>query len=68
MTKHKTKNSKKVVTYANRAWKISRDALLQDLCKGVYKAYKKNSNRQPYGHLNNLLKGVKPDNDWMSQN
>ena len=68
MTKRKAKNSKKVVTYANRAQKISRDTFLQDLCKGMYEAYKNNDNRLPYGHLNNLLKEVKPDNDWMTRN
>ena len=35
----------------------------QDLCKGMYDAYKNNNNRLPYGHLNNLLKEVKPNED-----
>ena len=68
MTRSKTRNSQRVIRYANRARKISRDALLSDLCKGMYEAYKKNNNRLPYGHLNNLLKEVQPDNEWMTRN
>ena len=68
MTKRKNKNSKKVVSYTNRARKISRDTFLQELCKGMYHTYKNNNNRLSYGHLNNLLKEVKSDNDWMTRN
>ena len=69
MTKsQKTRNSKKVARLANRARKISRDAFLSDLCKGMYDAYVQNNSRLPYRHLENILREVKPDNEWITRN
>ena len=69
MTKSRnTRNSKKVARLANRDRKISRDAFLSDLCKGMYNVYVKNNNRLPYRHLEKLLNKVKPDYNWMTRN
>ena len=64
----KTNNSKKVAKYANQALKVSRNALLVELCRGMYEASKNNGNRLPYGHLAKLLKEVQPGNEWLSRN
>ena len=64
MTKSRnTRNSKKVARLANRARKISRNAFLSDLCKGMYDAYVQNDGRLPYRHLENIHREVKPDNE-----
>ena len=34
----------------------------------MYEAYIRNNNRLPYQHLENILKEVKPDHDWMTRN
>ena len=64
----KTRNSKRVMKCANRARKISRNVLLEELCKGMYKAYQSNGDRLPYRHLSKLLEEVKPDNKWLTRN
>jgi len=63
-----TRNSKKVIKYANRALKASRNALLEELCRGMYEAYKINGNRLPYRHLSKLLTEVQPENEWLTRN
>ena len=64
----KTKTSSRVQKYANRALKSSKDALLADLCEGMYEAYIHNGNRLPYGHMTKLLKELKPKEEWLSRN
>ena len=64
----KTNNSKKVAKYANQALRVSRNALLIELYRGMYEAYRNNGNRLPYGHLAKLLKEVQPGNEWLSRN
>ena len=59
MRSQNMRNSKKVARLANRARKISQDAFLSDLYKGMYKAYIKNNNRLPYQHLENILNKVR---------
>ena len=64
----KTKTSSRVQKYANRALKSSKDALLADLCEGMYEAYIHNGKRLPYGHVTKLLKELKPKEGWLSRN
>ena len=64
----KTKTSLKVQKYADRAIQSSRNALLNDLCEGMYEAYINNGKRLPYGHVTNLLKELKPKEKWLSRN
>ena len=64
----KSNTSKKVAKYANQALKVSRNALLEELCRGMYEAYKVNGNRLPYRHLAKLLKEVQPANEWLTRN
>ena len=47
----KTNNSKKVAKYANQALRVSRNALLIEMCRGMYEAYKINGNRLPFRHI-----------------
>ena len=54
--------------YAKRALKNSRKALLLDICEGMIESYKHNNNRLPYGHVENLLKALKPKESWMTRN
>ena len=42
--------------------------MLEELCKGMYKAYQSNGDRLPYRHLSKLLEEVKPDNKWLTWN
>ena len=64
----KTKISSRVRKYANRALQSSRNALLADLCEGMYEAYLKNGKRLPYGHITKLLEELKPKEQWLSRN
>ena len=64
----KTKTSKRAESYANRAIKTSRAALLDDVCEGMYKEYINNNNRLPYGHVTNLLNELKPTEEWLTRN
>ena len=68
MAPRKTRTSKRVKTYANRAIKSSRHALLRDVCEGMYKEFLHNKNRLPYGHVSNLLKELKPQETWLTRN
>ena len=54
--------------YADRAIQSSRNALLNDLCEGMYEAYINNGKRLPYGHVKNRLKELKPKEKWLSRN
>ena len=64
----KTKTSKRAESYANRAIKASRAALLDDVYKGMYKEYMNNNKRLPYGHVTNLLNELKPIEEWLTRN
>ena len=64
----KTKTSKRAESYANRAIKTSRAALLDDVCKGIYKECTNNNKRLPYGHVTNLLNELKPIEEWLTRN
>jgi len=64
----KTRTSKRVENYANRAIKTSRDALLADVCEGLYKEFLLNNHRLPYGHVTKLLNQLKPKESWISKN
>ena len=50
-----TKTSKRVQSYANKAIKSSRKALLEVACEGMYKEFIRNKNKLPYGHVTNLV-------------
>ncbi len=60
----KTKKSKRIESYANRAIKSSRTALLDDVCEGMYKEYLDNNKRLPYGHVTKLLNELKLTEEW----
>ena len=64
----KTKTSKQAESYANRAIKTSRAALLDDVCEGMYKEYINNNKRLPYDHVTNLLNELKPTEEWLTWN
>ena len=64
----KTEPSLKVQKYTNRAIQLSRNALLDDLCEGIYEAYINNGKRLSYGHVTNLLKELKPKEKWLPRN
>ena len=63
-----TKTSSKAQVYADRALRTSRNALLKDVCEGMYREYIHNNNRLPYGHITQLLKALKPREEWLNRN
>ena len=66
--RRKTRTSKRVASYANRAIKTSRNALLTDICEGMYKEFVLNNHRLPYGHVTKLVDQLKPKETWISRN
>ena len=64
----KTKTSLRVQKYANRAIQSSRNALLEDVCEGMFEAYLNNGQRLPYGHVTNLLSELQTKEKWLSRN
>ena len=66
--RRKTRISKRVENYANRAIKTSRNALLSDICEGMYKEFVLNNHRLPYGHVTKLVNELKPKESWISRN
>ena len=68
MAPRKTRMSKRAKTYADRAIKTSRNALLCDICEGMYREFLRNKKRLPYGHITNLLRELKPQEDWLTHN
>ena len=56
----KTRTSKRVESYANCAIKTSRNALLIDICDGMYKEFVLNNHQLPYGHVMKLVNVLKP--------
>ena len=68
MAPRKTRMSKRAKTYADRAIKTSRNALLCDICEGMYREFLRNKKRLPYGHITNLLRELKPQEDWLTRN
>ena len=62
----KTKAFQRVESNANRAIKTSRAALLDNVCKGIYKEYINNYKGLPYGHIANLLNELKPTEEWLT--
>ena len=66
--RRKTRTSKRVESYANRAIKTSRNALLSDICEGMYKEFVLNNHRLPYGHVTKLVDELKPKESWISRN
>ena len=64
----KTRTSKRVENYANRAIKASRNALLVDVCEGMYKEFLRNNHRLPYGHVTKLLHQLKAEESWITKN
>ena len=63
-----TKTSLKAQHYANRAIRSSRNALLSDICEGMYREFVCNENWLPYGHVTPLMKAIKPREPWLSCN
>ena len=60
LLKNDTKTLLRVQKYANRAIQSSRNALLEDVCEGMFEAYLNNGQRLPYGHVTNLLSELQP--------
>ena len=67
MTRSKSRNSQRVIRYANRAQKSPEMHSCQIYAKGCMTPMNNNS-MLPCGQLNNLLKEVKPGNEWMTRN
>ena len=49
ISQRKTRTSKRVEVYANQANKASRNALLADVCEGIYKEFLRNNNKDAFG-------------------
>ena len=64
----KTKNSLELDRLAKRAQRNGRQALLDDICEGMYEKYLRNNNRLPYGHLEGILKALVAKEEWLSRN
>ena len=62
------KTSSRAQIYADRALKTSRNALLEDICEGMYGEFIRNNIRLPYDHVPQLLKALKPREFWLSRN
>ena len=63
-----TKTSLRIQKYTDRATKSSRNALLVSLCEDMYKLYRKNGDRLPYGHITLILERLKPTEPWLTRN
>ena len=63
-----TKTSLRIQKYTDKATKSSRKALLSSLCEDMYKLYKKNGDRLPYGHITLILDRLKPTEPWLTRN
>ena len=63
-----TRTSKLVENYANYTIKNSRNALLSDVCEGIYKEFVLNNHQLPYGHVTKLVHELKPKEKWISRN
>ena len=68
MAPRKTRTSKRVQSYTNRAIKSSRIALLHNICDGMYKEFHGNKKRLPYVHTSNLLRELKLQETWLTRN
>ena len=68
ISQRKTQTSKRVEVYVNQANKASRNALLADVCEGIYKEFLRNNHRLPYGYVTKLLHDLKPKESWITKN
>ena len=63
-----TKTSKRVQSYANKAIKSSRKALLEVACEDMQKEFVRNKHKLPYGHMTNLVNELRQREDWVTKN
>ena len=67
MASRKTQTLKRAIVYADRAIKISRNALLRDICEGIYIEFLRDQKRLQYDYITNLLRELKPQEDWLTR-